>query len=116
MKRQDVVTSTPGSTPGTSTAPLTREPIQTLGAPQEKEPEMSEGLPRPRLEVYYIVLRPFKYNGTIQEAGKEWLPAGMPFDGKLIASGRHVKRVEKVFEAAEAARRKPKPKEEEDEQ
>jgi hypothetical protein len=122
MKHPDAVTNLQRSTPSTSAAPPASELAQVsrlhwppgVGAP--KEPEMSEGQPRPRLEVYYIVLRPFKYNGVLQEAGKEWLPAGMPFDGKLVASGRHVKRIEKVVEAAEAARRKPKPKEDEDEQ
>lgn len=108
MKHPGVATNTLGNTPTTSAAPLTKEPEA------EKSDEMSEGIPRPRLDVYYIVLRPFKYNGVRQLLGKEWLPTGCPFDGKIVAHGRLVKRVEKVIEAAEAARRRPKPKEDEE--
>ena len=112
MKHPSAVTNTPGNTPSTSAEPPGNTPEQIVL--EIKELEMSEGQPRPRLEVYYIVLRPFKYNGAFCKAGEEWMPLGKPFDGKIINSGRHVKRVEKVIVEAEAARRKPKPKEEEE--
>jgi hypothetical protein len=62
--------------------------------------------PRKRnIEVEYQVIRPFKYNGQILKPGDEFLPAGAPYDARLINQGKFVRRIETVVQESDKARR-----------